>query len=503
MGSFSKLFVTAVLSIIFAICTNAQDLGSSNKLFGGGKKSAPATTPKKTVKKVSPKATTSKRVAPAKKVKTTPKQTTAEAKQPKTTPKQTTAAVKQGKPEQKQTTNSAKQTKAASKQTKTEPKQADTTAKQTPGRFTSFDPPKKNVGAAAKNVDTVTAPKTPGRDVSATTSTKRLYEQLIEDGNLARDERRYGVAESAYKRAAQLVPKDPRAVYGLGNLYSDQQRWDEAETAYRSALELAPKDVPTRIALSYVLTQPLSADNLSDRYAKAEQLATTAIKLAPQNALAFDQLGAAMELRGLINGETENAYRQAIRLDPSFAPAYAHLGRLLRRRGMKKDSDAAYQMAVARANDAPTKIVIAEVLQSEQRYSDSEKLLRSAIAEDPQNPAALFLLGQALTTSGSYDEAERVLRQSLDRVPNGFRPNSMLATLYLRQNKLGQAESSLIMAARSTPESEKRSLARSFEAVGDAYFKAGKRSDAARCYRMAATLDADNSVLEGKIASSR
>src|SRR5216110_1103309 len=158
----------------------------------------------------------------------------------------------------------------------------------------------------------------------------------------------------AYERAKAIKPRDARAVYGLGNLYSDQQRWDDAETAYRSALEIDPKNAVIQIALSYVLSQPVFVANLSERYEEAETLARRSIELAPSNALAFDQLGVSMELRGLIAQETEGAYRNAIRLDSGFAPAYAHLGRLLRRRGDLKGSAAAYATAGRLSTDVGT-----------------------------------------------------------------------------------------------------------------------------------------------------
>ena len=70
------------------------------------------------------------------------------------------------------------------------------------------------------------APKNPVAD--------ELFEQAIEEGNTARDLRDYISAESAYRRAEGIKPKDSRAIYGVGNLYSDQQRWEEAEQNSRA-----------------------------------------------------------------------------------------------------------------------------------------------------------------------------------------------------------------------------------------------------------------------------
>ncbi len=460
MSSFFRLFAIIASLGTGAICVSGQDLGSSNKLFGGGSK--PATTAKaKTVKKTTPKATTKKKTTTAKTATPKPQPVKPKTTKPATNPGSSITAVK--------------------------PKTT----------------PKTTVGNSGPKTFEVRPSKTSVIDVPVTAASSRLYETLIADGNNARDDRNYSAAETAYQRARALKPKDPRAVYGLGNLYSDQQRWEEAETAYRSALQIDPKESTTHVALSYVLTQPLSAPNLSDRYEEAEKLARTAIQLAPKNQLAFDQLGVSMELRGLIGAETENAYRRAIELDPTFAPAYAHLGRLLRRRGQTKESAAAYQNAIQRSTDVATMILVADVMQSEQRYAESERLLRKAVEEDPKNPSALLLLGRAFIAQSNFLEGELILRRSLAVSANSFMPNSLLGSLYTRQGRFEQAESSLQQAVRSVPLSEKRRLAQQFEAVGDGYLKTGRRISAQRSYMQAISLDGENPALAAKLTRSQ
>lgn len=326
-----------------------------------------------------------------------------------------------------------------------------------------------------------------------------LYELAIDEGNTARDERNYSVAENSYRRAQSLKPRDSRAIYGLGNLYSDQQRWEEAERAYRQAIQLEPESPEAHIALSFVLAQPVVGANLSDRYTEAEKMARKAILLDDKNAVAYDQLGAALELRGLIEQETQNAYRKAIQLDPSFALAYAHLGRLLRRNGLISESTDAYRDAIRYAADVPTMILVADVMQSQQRFVDSEQLLRRALREDPKNPTALFLLGRALTTRGSYDEAERVLKTSLEVSPSSFVSYTLLGSLYTRQNKFENAEAILLKALPIISVNERKRLSQEFELVGDGFLKIGKSRDAVRVYRQAISLSGDNSLLTSKL----
>ena len=371
-----------------------------------------------------------------------------------------------------------------------------------------------NSSANGSNTKAATLPVSPGKPAAVAARSTGLmitsspvvgeqFETLIIDGNKARSERDYPAAESVYVRAKNLKPNDWRAVYGLGNLYADQQRWDEAEISYRAAQKLDPANAVIDLALSYVLSRPMIVTNLSARYAEAEALARRAVELVPSNALAFDQLGVAMELRGNISLQTESAYRNAIRLYPTYSPAYAHLGRLFRRQGKWNESAAAFDRAINYSNDAAMLILVAEVLQSEQRYSESERLLQRAVASDPKNPTGLLLLGKALTVLGNLDEAEQILFRSLTVTQDGFVANCLLGELYLRQSKYGFAENALLRASHSVSPNERQNLSLRLETIGDGYMKAGRAEDAERVYRQAIALDAKRESLSAKLATAQ
>lgn len=461
----SRIFFLLIGLSLCAVVSSAQDLGSSNGLFRSPNPAAKKTNTS-APKKTTPKKTTSTVVkTPVKtKLKTPAKTTTA-----RNTPKSPTKIA----------------TKTAAK----------TAAKSTTSVNIKRSP--KTVQPLPQNDIVITV----GEPTSGEFS--ELYERAIEEGNTARDSRNYTKAETAYLRAQSLKSGDSRAIYGLGNLYSDQQRWEEAERAYRTAIELEPNAPESNIALSFVLTQPIVGTNLSERYVEAEKAARRALELDRENALAFDQLGVALELRGIISNETENAYRQAIRLDPEFALAYAHLGRLLRRKGKNDESSVAYKGAIQLSTDVPTMILVADVMQSQQRYLESEQLLRRALREDPKNPTALYLLGRALTTRNEFDEAEKVLMKSAEVSPNSFVAYMLLGSMYARQNKFDNAEKSLRKALKVVSPNEKKRLAQEFEVIGDGYLRVGKSKEATRVYRQALELDGEKLGLSGKLSKAQ
>lgn len=509
----------------------AQDLGSSNTLFGSKKKPAASATKKSSAKK--PSSTPAAKKAPAKstaKPANSSKTTTA-AKTKNTKP----ATAKNAPAAKKTPPATAKNIPATAKNIKSAPQKnpvglhgdgvvrpsvkKNTIADLGTGSKPTEDPTKYTIPS-----DTI---RTPVRDVDgqpAIINTSRpqpkndpaiigeqptsseyneFFERAIDEGNAARDERKYIRAEGAYLRAQSLKMGDARAVYGLGNIYSDQQRWEEAERAYRTAMKMDPSNPASYIALSFVLTQPIPVADLAERYEEAEKIARRAIQLDSGNALAHDQLGVALELRGMIAAETENSYRKAIQLEGSSALAYAHLGRLMSRNGRTKESNEAYGSAVRLASDVPTMILVSDVMQSQQRYTESEQLLRRALSQDPRNPTALMLLGRALTTRSAFDEAEKVLKKSVDVSPHSYVSHTLLGSLYSRQGKFDSAEKVLMQALKVVSANEMKRLAQEFEAVGDGYLRNGKFRDAVRAYRQALALDNEKTGLQTKLSRAQ
>ncbi|MEP6740979.1 MAG: tetratricopeptide repeat protein [bacterium] len=329
-------------------------------------------------------------------------------------------------------------------------------------------------------------------------------DDLLEKGNQMRDARRFAEAEDSYRSILKIKAHDGRAAYGLGNIYSDQQRWEEAEAAYRNAVLWRPSDVDALVALSVVLVQPRSGAGNAKRLADSESFARRAIQLQPKNAVAWDRLGVALQSRGLFNDETEHSYRRAVELDPQFAVAYAHLARVLKRMGRKNDAVPLYERATQLAKDPATLNLIAESLQAEQQWENSEPVLKRVLEIDARNPTAVLLLGRMLVVFKRYQEAEPYLKTATEMSPRAFQPFNLLGRTYLALNRFEDAEETYEHAAQFASVGDRKQLAGSFgfEGVGDGYLKAKKKPSAARAYRRALELDPGNQELEQKLSKA-
>jgi tetratricopeptide (TPR) repeat protein len=349
------------------------------------------------------------------------------------------------------------------------------------------------------------ASRTSGTTGLSGAAVEERADALLEKGNQFRDARRFAEAEDAYQSILKLKPRDARAAYGLGNIYSDQQRWDEAEKAYRNAVQWNPSDVDTLVALSVVLVQPSTGGGNAKRLADAENFARHAVQAQPKNAVAWDRLGVALQARGIFNNETEQAYRHAVELDPEFAVAYTHLARVLKRLGHGAEAAPLYEKATTLAKDPATLNLIAESLQAEQQWENSEPILKHALELDARNPNSLYLLGRMLVVYKRYQEAEPYLKLATEVSPRAFQPFNLLGRSYLAMDRYEEAEMIYERAAGFASAGDRKQLAGAygFGGVGDGYLKANKKSSAARAYRRALELDPENKELEQKLSKAR
>jgi len=372
------------------------------------------------------------------------------------------------------------------------------------GIFRAKNPETKKSGPKTTTSGTKPVNRTTGATRAKPSNAERV-EELLDKGNDARDARKFADAEVAYKDVLKLNPRDARAAYGLGNVYSDQQRWEDAETAYRNAVTWAPKDADAHVALSVVLVQPIPDGDNAKRLADAEMFARRSVQIDPKNAVGWDRLGVALQARGLLNSETEHSYRRAIELDPQFGVAYAHLARMLNRAGKPGEAAPLYEKAIELAKDPATLNLIADSLQGEQLWPQSEPVLKRALELDPNNLTSLLLMGRYLIVYKRFQEAEPYLKSATEVASRAFQPFNLLGRAYLGMDRFSDAEATYERASTVAASAEKKQLAGlyGFEGVGDGYLKSNQKDKAVRAYQRALELDPNNNGAAQKLARAR
>jgi cytochrome c-type biogenesis protein CcmH/NrfG len=233
--------------------------------------------------------------------------------------------------------------------------------------------------------------------------------------------------------------------------------------------------------------------------------ARKSVQIDPKNAVGWDRLGVALQTRGIFNSETEHSYRRAITLDPQFAVAYAHLARVLNKVGKASESPELYQKATDLAKDPATLNLIAESLQAEQLWPQSEPVLKRALDLDARNPTSLFLMGRFHLAYRRFQEAEPYLKSATEISSQAFQPFNLLGRAYLGMDRFSDAEATYERASALAGEGERKQLAGlfGFEGVGDGYLKARQKENAVRAYQRALELDPANSGAAQKLARAK
>ena len=134
----------------------------------------------------------------------------------------------------------------------------------------------------------------------------------------------------------------------------------------------------------------------------------------------------------------EQAYREALSMDPYFIPARQNLATIYSQMG---------------------------------RNADAERELREGIRQAPDHGELHYSLGLLLAEGGRYDEAANSLREAARLLPNQARIRYNLGLTLQRIGRNGEAERALIDAARLNPSDSEAAYAVALFYVGRRRFK--------------------------------
>jgi len=181
--------------------------------------------------------------------------------------------------------------------------------------------------------------------------------------------------------------------------------------------------------------QALTAGNLG----RAESDLKTFLRTAPEDCRALDLLGVVRVLQQR-EGEAEEVFHRAVKINPDFAPAHAHLGLLYVQKG--RAQDAVPQLREALRLD-PTRRDAAEalvrILQDQARDAvakgnsgEALAFLSEARKCAPDNPDVQFELGTIELQVSLLEDAVKAFQRSLE-----LRANNPLALYDLGRAFLG------------------------------------------------------------------
>ena len=205
-------------------------------------------------------------------------------------------------------------------------------------------------------------------------------------------------AADRLQRAATAKEAPARAHRYYAEILFKQGRHEEGLEEQRKAMALAPRDVDLIVSHARALAGYGHAD-------EAPAVLRAALDRGVTSPLLYVEL--ARQEREALDYDAAVAWLQkAIALDGSLAAAHVDLGKVYLYQGRREEARAAFEHAAAAAPTDPyAPFYLATILMEDKKYDEAEPLLRRSIELDPLNPKAHYSLGQTLQRLGRDDEA--------------------------------------------------------------------------------------------------
>src|SRR5277367_320844 len=261
-------------------------------------------------------------------------------------------------------------------------------------------------------------------------------------------------AIDSYKKALDLAPNSTVIMERLAETRAKAQQLREAVEEARAVLKLDPDNVDAHRLLARIYVRTLgdqgASDSQKENLAKATEEFQAILKIQPDDAYSSLWLARLYRFENH-HGDAEKVLRNVLQRDPGNGPALEQLSQLLIDEGRSQEAVKILSDAAGSSSSPEVYDLLGDAYAQAKDYPRSEEAYRKAADEDPDDPAHLHGLAQALMEQNKYAEALEQFKK-LSEVEPGTSENYLrMAQLSRRLGKFDQAESSLLRAKQLSP----------------------------------------------------
>jgi predicted Zn finger-like uncharacterized protein len=284
----------------------------------------------------------------------------------------------------------------------------------------------------------------------------------------------------AWKRAAEIT-KSARTLYGLARAELAAGDAVNAEASARAAIVASPEHAGARWLLASALWRGEKREEEAALTSLREVTAEGSVKSAASEA----ELVAAHTLLGTIHlarsriSAAEQAFAEALRLDPQAMDALLGSGELFYRSGRYTEASARWSAAMqADPKSAVAKIGAAKTWLALERMKEARDLLKKAQGEHAGEPLIAFWLGRVEEALGNKKDAEAAYLDAINVGEGKQAAVDAYVALSYMLGSLGRAdEAATKLAEATTKYPDLPALSR---AKGEIALQAGRYEDAKR-----------------------
>lgn len=244
-----------------------------------------------------------------------------------------------------------------------------------------------------------------------------------------------------YRRAIQNNPKLVNAHLALGKLFLKTRDFQNAFKQFALAIKLDPNNVDARLSAAEMIV----ATHKEESYTEAKQEADAVLAQDPNNVRAL--LITAESQRGL--GDVSGArttVQQALKIQPNNSAAWFLLAGLQYQQKDTEEAEKSLRQSVQNGSvDDPSGlgirpvVALSTVLIQQRRIDDAEKVLRDALARNPNNVQLNYVLASFLMRKKQLPEAEGLIRKVTQLGEDEPNYRNALALFYLGTNRKDDA----------------------------------------------------------------
>jgi len=256
-----------------------------------------------------------------------------------------------------------------------------------------------------------------------------------------------GRVDEAWKDALEAVKLDPQnaaAHFVLGTAYEAKRDLDAAASSFAEVLRLNPRAAAAQVRLAMIEMQ-------RNALPSAAKLAEQAATLQPGNLAAQLVLARSLVATGDLDRATA-VTRGLLEQAPQAAVVHNQAGMLALAKGDRAGARQSFEKALS-LNDRmvePLAALVALDLE-EKRPEQARARVEQRLQKTPNASAVLALAGRTWAATGDMTKGEELLHRAIDADASNLEAYSLLAGLYLSQQKLDQAVAELDKIAARQP----------------------------------------------------